>query len=352
MFTDFIKPDNSSWSKILQQTSHDFYHLPEYVEFAARHEGGQACAFVAETEGQALLIPLIQKTLPPQLEPTSGLCDLLAPYGYGGPLLIGNPSPEALSAMLRGFLRAAREKGAVSAFWRLHPLLPFPLDPLEKIGTLVSHGRTVYIDLNRSPEQLWRETTKSHRQHIKRLRGKGFIAVRNDWRYWPSFFTAYQETMNRTKANKFYCFSSLYFEELKAALGKSIDLWTVLSPTGKVAASALFTTANGIVQYHLGATFNKFLDCSPNKLMVDEARLWARKAGYHFLHLGGGVGGTMDSLYTFKARFSPLSAPFHTFRTVLQPTVYADLTTKRFGNRSTPQGGSDDYFPAYRAPLQ
>lgn len=316
MTSNFITPENPLWIQLLEQSTHDFYHLPEYVSFAAQHEGGQPCAFVAERHNQALLIPLLKKSLPPLLHAPGDLCDLTSPYGYAGPLIIGNPCEKALAKMLQSFRDAARDLGAVSSFWRLHPLLSFPLEPLGQIGSVVQHGRTVYVDLSQSTEQHWCDTYRCHRQHIKKLQRNGFTAVRNEWSYFPAFIAAYQETMNRVKAQNFYCFSQVYFEDLRSVLGDKLDLWVILSPAREVAAGALIIAVNGLVQYHLG----------------------------------GGVGGKNDSLYTFKSRFSPLSAVFHTFRTVLLPDIYRRLQKKRFGSHSSAQKIEEGFFPSYRIP--
>jgi hypothetical protein len=350
MIAEFISPDDSMWEIFLSGVDHDFYHLPEYISLAARQEGGQPCAFFAETEGSSLLVPLLMRPIPEELNSEPGSCDVLTPYGYPGPLLSGNPSEDTVNSMLRSFVRAGREKGVVSAFWRLHPLLPFPLAPLGEFGKLVQHGRTVYIDLSLTPEQMWQETSNNHRRHIRQMQKKGFVVVHNEWRYLESFVKAYRESMSRLEASQFYFFSDDYFEYLRKALGDRLSLWTVLSPEGEVAAGGLFTAVKGIVEYHLGANVQEFLQWSPLKLLISEVRTWAREAGHRLLHLGGGVGGDMDSLYIFKSRFSPLAADFHTFRAVLMPEVYDQLTLKRFGGGKRPEAEENDFFPAYRTP--
>ncbi len=282
---------------------------------------------------------------PIKLALEDSFCDVFTPYGYPGPLLTGSPSEQIISQMLNGFISEGRSRGVVSAFWRLHPLLSFPLMQLRQLGELVHHGPTVYIDLTLSREQLWKETSRNHRQDIKKLQKLGFVSVHNDWSYWERFISAYRETMCRVGAREFYCFSKEYFEELKVVLGDRLNLWTVLSPEGEVASAALLTAENGIIQYHLGATVDKFLDLSPNKLLVSQARWWGKDAGHRLLHLGGGLGGKIDSLYTFKARFSPLSTSFYTFRAILIPSIYNHLTIPLEGGQST---DDVDFFPAYR----
>jgi hypothetical protein len=348
MTAEFIFPDDARWKKLLTRTNHDFYHLPEYITLAASHEGGQACAFLAEEGDKALLIPLLMRPLPEKLDPKNDFCDVLTPYGYPGPILAGNPGEETVASFLEHFFWAGKERGVISAFWRLHPLLPFPIDTLNRFGLVVLHGRTVYVDLSRSPERLWKETSNNHKRGIKHLLKNGFVAVRNDWGYWPSFLELYRDAMNRLEASDFYFFPNTYFEGLKRTLGDRIDLWTILSPQKEVAATALCISENGIVEYHLGATAREFFEWSPLKLVIYEAILHAREIGCRVMHLGGGLGGTTDSLFSFKSRFSPLSSEFHTFRYILLKNVYDDMTERQFAVEGVSE--NDDFFPAYRTP--
>jgi CelD/BcsL family acetyltransferase involved in cellulose biosynthesis len=350
MHSDFITSQDKRWMQILHQAPHDFYHLPEYVSFCGRHEGGLPCAFVAQCGSRVLFVPLLMRAVPSELDPEPGFCDVLTPYGYPGPILVGDPSEETVLEILQEYLRACRERGIISSFWRLHPLLPFPLRSLRDSGDLIHHGFTVYIDLSRTQEQLWQETSLNHRRDIKALQKNGFATVRNDWRHWQAFVDAYRGKMRRVGAHRFYLFSDDYFEDLRTTLRDHLEFWTALSPEGDFAGAAVFLVENGIVQYHLGATNEKYFGWSPNKLIFSEVRLWAREAGHRVFHLGGGLGGKRDSLYTFKSRFSPLTAPFHTFRAIIMPDIYADLVRRHGDDREGGHRDGNDFFPAYRKP--
>ncbi|HVO69361.1 MAG TPA: hypothetical protein VMT24_04905, partial [Aggregatilineaceae bacterium] len=67
MNVELLSPQDERWVQFLTCTPHDFYHLPHYVEFAARTEGGTAAAFYAETGDQAMLAPLLLRDLPSTL---------------------------------------------------------------------------------------------------------------------------------------------------------------------------------------------------------------------------------------------------------------------------------------------
>ena len=338
MRTEFLAPGAPAWTDFLDQVPHDFYHLPGYVELCARREGGQAAAFLARDGACGMLAPLVLRPVP-----GGGTWqDASAPYGYPAPLFQGEPDPAAMAALLRAFALAGAEQGLVSAFFRLHPLLPLPVAPFAQAGTLVEHGETIYLDLDLSPEELDRQTRANHRADAHRLWKRGFRADLDDWSRLDAFVAIYLETMVHCGAQDAYRFDGQYFRDLRACLGEQLHLCMVLGPAGESVAGGLFTRVDGLMQFHLAGTAEAWRRDGPAKLMLLHMRDQARAWGVRRLHLGGGVGCAEDSLAFFKQGFSRLRATFRTFRMVLLPQVYRDLA-----------GGAvptDAFFPAYRRP--
>src|SRR5215203_5983660 len=82
-----LSPSDSTWSRLVNEVEHDVYHLPEYVAFAASHEGGTPVATFAIWDDHWLLIPLILCALPGESRAdTTKNVDALSPYGYSSPL--------------------------------------------------------------------------------------------------------------------------------------------------------------------------------------------------------------------------------------------------------------------------
>jgi hypothetical protein len=331
---EFLAPSDPAWTAFLDGVPHDFFHLPGYVELCARRDGGEAAAFLAEEGEAALFAPLI-------LRPIAGgpWRDACAPYGYPTPLLRGGPPPELTGAFLRAFARDAAGRDLVSAFFRLHPLLPLPAGPLAAHGTLVDQGETVHLDLTLPAEELDRQTRANHRADARKLLAGGFRVVVDDWDLLGDFSDIYLETMRFRDSDPAYRFDLSYFQELRACLGARLHLCMVLGPGGESAAGGLFTKVDGLMQFHLAGTAPAFRRSGPAKLMLLHMRDRARATGARRLHLGGGVGCAEDSLAFFKQGFSRLRSRFLTYRMVLLPEVYdalaADLAPGTF-------------FPAYR----
>jgi hypothetical protein len=345
----FITPEDRRWSGLLERVPHDVYHLPEYLRFAARHEGGRPAAFYAETATSAFLAPLLIRELPATLGAPAEWCDATTPYGYAAPISTHPADAQSIDAFLSAFRDVARAQNLVSAFFRLHPLLEMSEAGLAGHGCLERHGQTVPVDLSLPPEALREQTRANHRTGISKLLRAGFVATIDEWSRYAEFADLYRRTMERVAAAGFYFFSDEYFGDLRAALGERLHLCTVLSPAGDVGAAGLFYETDGIVQYHLGATADAYVDRAPSKLMFDTVRRWAKERGNRVLHLGGGLGGRADSLFHFKAGFSHARAEFKTLRLVLDDERYALLARRqRECTGGEPAAADPGFFPAYR----
>jgi hypothetical protein len=336
------------WLEFLRGGRHDFYHLPAYVDLCARHEGGEPAAFWAAEGDAAMLIPMVLRPLPEELEPAPGWRDSVAPYGYPCPLVRGEPGVETVTAMLRAFRELGSAAGIVSAFLRLHPLLPLPEGPFRQFGDVVAHGETVYLDLTLSREELDRQTRVNHLADVRKLEREGFSVLVDAWDRLDDFIRIYEQTMRYRAADACYFFERGYFEDLRRCLGDRLHLSIVQAPDGEAAAAGLFTRVDGMVQFHLSGTSEDYRRAGPAKMMLVHMRDWAKARGAHTLHLGGGVGCRQDSLAFFKQGFSKLRSRFQTFRMVLEPATYESLLRHRGLAPERPAEPAGSFFPAYR----
>lgn len=333
-----VGADSPAWQAALQTMRHDSYHLPGYVRADAVLSGGSACAFLYEHREERLLLPLVVRRIP-----GSAREDAISPYGYPGPVA-STADPGFWEEAVDAFLATARDAGLVSCFVRLHPLLPAPLEVLQRRGQLVEHGKTVSIDLTQPADDMIAGFRANHRRQILRAHRAGHHVVVDCWSRLDEFVDMYHETMRRVGASSYYFLPVEHFLRLRAELGDAIHLLLVEpSANDDALAGGLFLERNGIVQYHLGATRTSALSEQPTKLMFEQMCRWGRDRGNTQLHLGSGLGGADDnSLFHFKAGFSDRRHPFHTWRVVTDEDRYRALLAP---------GAEDDrrgYFPAYR----
>lgn len=344
MIAQFIDHRDARWKEFLQRTPHDFYDLPEYAEVVAAEAGAMPVAFYAEHGSATCLIPLLIRTIPAGLNAPPDWYDCASPYGYPG--LVLSPSQEELPSFLEAFCHIARECGIVTAFLRLHPLFPLAHGPLEKYGRLIQHGPTVSINLTEPQEHIWAQVSTNHQRDIKKLIRLGFHSTLDDWSRFQEFIVLYYANMKRVGAKEEYFFSLDYFENLRAKLGSQIHLVCVLTSTNELAAAGLMIVTKGIAQHHLGATAAEYQRRSPSKLVVDFMWRWAQQQSCHTFHFGGGVGASKDSLFQFKAGFSPLRSRFYSYRIVVDDTKNATLIQAAKPRIDGIE--SSDFFPRYR----
>jgi Acetyltransferase (GNAT) domain len=335
-----LAPQAPEWADALRRVDHDTYHLPEYVVLDARLSGDEPAAFWYREGTHVLLLPLNLRRVP-----DSEHLDAISPYGYPGPVSDADPAD-------RGFWRRASRsmvdtlaaRGVVTAFVRLHPLLPAPLDVLDETGVTVRHGETVSVDLSLSVEEMWHQTRSDHRNHINRARRAGVTVVFDEWDRLDEWVAVYHANMRRLGASDYYLVPAGHIADLRDALGGKLHLATALFD-GEVVGGNTFFEYRGFVQGYLASTRrenNHYAD----KLLYDEVRRWTRQRGDAVFHVGGGVGGGKDSLFAYKSGFSAGRHPFHTWRVVSEPTGYAELLRRK--DLSPDPAQMSGHFPPYR----
>lgn len=339
-----LGPDDPEWPRLLGRCQHDFYHLPGYVALEARHMGGSAKAFAVTEGDDFLLLPLVVRRIPSH--PTAS--DGTSPYGFPGLLQGGERAndPRWLLRALAALHDALAAEGIAAIFVRLHPILPQHNAILGEFGAVVEHGETVCVDLSLSAERLFGQMRLNHRRVIRRLRAAG-VTVRIDetWARLHEFVTIYHEAMQAAGAERSYFFPLAYLEQLRHS-GAELSL-RVVEWRGELLAAGIFSQCCGMVQYHLGATSSAARELSPSRLMLFSAIEWAKAQGNSIVHLGGGLGGKTDSLFHFKAGFSPGRARFATWRVITLPSIVRLATSS--WERAAGQRSLEGFFPPYRA---
>ena len=219
-------------------------------------------------------------------------------------------------------------------------------EPYVKVGSRIAVGPTVYINLSDSKEHIWQQVSTNHQRDIKRLMRRGYYCTRDDWNRFPEFIALYHANMQRVGAKGRYFFSRAYFEKLRTQLGDRVHLVCAMTGTNDLAAAGLMIITDGIAQHHLLATAEQYQRRSPSKLVVDCMWRWAQEQVCHTFHIGGGVGGREDSLFHFKAGFSPMRSQFCSYRVVMDNVKNRALNL--LVNLSADVRASADFFPGYR----
>ncbi|WP_019503972.1 GNAT family N-acetyltransferase [Pleurocapsa sp. PCC 7319] len=354
MLRKILDLDKPLWRETLQQIRHDVYHLPEYVALEAKRTNTSPQAIVITENDSIFFVPYLLRSCEDIVSSTNvqPVFDVISPYGYPGILLneAAKHNSDFPDLAFKEFKQVLKSQGVCSAFLRLHPILGENFANIFPQNTFQENGKTVSVNLTLDEEKIWAKTRKGHQSTINKCIRLGLTArIVSFADYIDEFISIYEETMDRVKAKGVYYFSRDYFQGL-LKLGDKLHLGIVESE-GNIVCASLFFESCGIVQAHLGGTKTEFLKQSPFNLLLHHMRLWAKARGNQYLHIGGGVGGKKDNLYTFKSGFSKQRHEFLTLRSVIDNNNYNNLIEFRAQsiNKSVEDLKKSQFFPAYRA---
>ncbi|MDJ0734694.1 MAG: GNAT family N-acetyltransferase [Nostocaceae cyanobacterium] len=358
MHSQVLDINNPLWKETLQNIRHDIYQLPEYLSLEAKRHNKHPEAILISDGDKIFFCPyLISKCQDIGISQDligEEILEIKSPYGYPGILLseTATNTPGFADIAMNEFQCILREKNVCSAFLRMHPILNENLNHIFQQDIFTENGETISVDLRISGAEIWSNTKGNIRNKINKCKKNGFTVRMVDFdKYIDEYVDIYQETMERVTAkNNYFDFNKEYCLQLKSALGEQLHLCLV-EVENEVASAGLYTESGGIVQSLFGGTKNKFVKMSPSTLETDYARLWAKERGNEFMHLGGGLGASKDSLYKFKASFSKLSHTFSTLRLVLDDKKYSYLLRLRaeYLNTTVEKLLNSNFFPAYNA---
>lgn len=363
---DIVRPADAAWEDWLAPVPRDVFHTAGYHAYSEASGEGEAQLIVVGNRERGFAWPYLLRSVPDQIGGAgSAITDISSVYGYPGPLAWGCSTGDPfLAAAWREILHTWHDQGAITAFTRFHPLLGNAslasglraselvspaADGFDPGNPIVAGGQTVSIDLTLGYEGVRALYGRDLRREIDASRRAGLVTeVDPDFAELGTFARLYNDTMQRLNASEYYLFQESDFWRLREALDRKLHL-LVTRKDGKVAAAGLFTEWNGLFEWYLVGTDSDYSSLSPSKPLVDFAVEWAIGLGGTVLHLGGGRGGSRDSLLWFKGRFSPLRHTFHTGRWILDPRVVAELADERRSRLAPGSILSPGYFPEYRA---
>jgi hypothetical protein len=345
--TVLLRPDDPAWDAWLDHAPHDFYHRAAYHAFAEEAGEGRACLVVHGTPGQFLAWPYLVSVI-------DGVrVDATSVYGYPGPTGIGLEDAGFRARAWAAMRSVWAEQKLVTLFTRFHPILQNDRHCADFAGALPTPGgavptlgRSVSIDLAPDHDARRAGYAQDLRAEFRKAERAGLVVELDpEWRYYPRFRDFYRATMERNDASKRYMFSDAYFDGLRRALGDMGHL-AVAHVDGDAAAILIFAVHGDLAGVHLAGVNPGSPIASPLKPLFDGTADLARSLGATSLHIGAGRGGHEDSLFAFKARFSPIRHDFKLGRWILDAPAYEALTRSRHGD-DLPDAG---FFPAYRAP--
>ena len=167
------------------------------------------------------------------------------------------------------------------------------------------------------------------------------------WAWKKDFCNLYTETMQRLGTTKYYFFPPEFFASHYTHLKEFEQVHLFGAFLGnQLIAGALCLSYGPLFHYHFGCSSGEYLKLRPNNVLFDGIIRFARVHGFKKFHLGGGYE-EGDSLFRFKAGFSPLRAQFYVAKRIHLPEEYERLTREHDDGKELTER-ERNFFPAYR----
>ena len=370
--------DGAAWMSVLDRCEvRDVYHMPGYQRAAMPSDSGRVVLAAIEVDDVVAALPLRLRPVNeiPVVRDSGAfsddVIDAVSPYGYpgliyGGAGLSGEATSDSSASVTLGQTVAAtlsdllRMHGVVSAFVRQHPLINSTwVFRADDDFVVEDPGLTIAIDLTQ-PEDAYRaQARRTHLADIASWSDRAPLFEERDQTALAEFGAAYRETMARKGAAHRYLLEDAYFTQLDRELGSACRrvCGNGATPTATAAADssgdaqplvngphawAMVLTCGKAAHYHLAATSPDADHAGLSRWLLDQIRLQLASEGFKTFHLGGGVGASGDSLFTFKSGFSRWRPTFHVVKWIGDRDAYERLCS------ITAAPVDDDFFPAYR----
>lgn len=337
--------EREEWRQYLQQIqAEDIFFSPEYLKCNEIILKGKAECFVFQTGNIIILYPYILRKIR-----DTEYSDITSGYGFGG--FIGWPRQSGISEFREVFRSFCIKRKIVSEFIRFHPFFNNHYIIDDESENIIKYQNVVYFPFDSSPDYLDKNLTKEARKKVKKA-AKNHIEVKislADLLDFDRFIEIYYETMTRLQAANFYFFPKTFFYELMKWMPESLCLFLAYRHE-EIIGGLLVVHGQNYSYNFLSGSKSAYHNLSLNDLLQYEVLKWAGAAGKKAHMLGGGMGG-MDSLFRFKAKFSPWRLEYYLGKFIHLPEVYRQLCLQRskaVGAETQFSPTDLSWFPAYR----
>lgn len=321
----------------------DIYFEPNYGKLYENIENGESVVFKHESAYGKIQHMFIKREIPTTIN-GKVYYDIVTPYGYGGPFILGSGNTTLLvKEFEQEFEIYCKKNNIVSEFVRFHPIVK-NYESFKDVYDIIYLRKTLGTNL-KYDDPFLEEFSKGTRKTIRRIlrQGVSYDIVENPQDV-SSFMDVYYSTMNRNEAMDYYYFDRKYFESCIKYFGEQIVLVNVMLDNQVIASSFNFL-GDQTLHVHLSGTLSEFLEYSPAYIIKYATMEWAKGNSVDLIHYGGGTSNSeSDSLFKFKKKFSKNTEfEFNIGKKIWNEEVYDLLCKQNHVNQDTA------FFPAYRS---
>lgn len=333
-----IIKDKKSWDEALQSFNKPSTML--HYNFVDAGAGLNELSFaemaIFRDRGDVLYHPYVRRSI----KYSGGYSDIISAFDFGGFFDTTNSiqrKGELVSKFEKYFFEYANSCKIVSEFCRVHPFYNFDFNVL-KLYECKYITDNVYVFIDRSYEEIWKDYAASRKRLVKQGRRNNFKVEES--RDFSKFIPIYYKNLDRLKASKDYYFPIDYLKNLNEFL----DLYYLYTEKGELCSAHVYLKDNDNVFAFLPHSMQDFLNLRPNDFLYDHVIEKYSKLNLKNFHLGGGV----DSLRQFKSKFSNHRIPYYIMKAVFQPNIYKELVLQNYKISGSCTPSNTDFFPEYR----
>ena len=231
MLSTYTLEDSDTWDKIVKSfKDYDVYWLSGYVKAFKIHGDGEPLLFFYE-KGNTRGINVVMKRDIARDPHFSGLMsentyfDFSSPYGYGGWIIEG----ECYSNLFEDYEGWCVNNNIISEFTRFHPLL----ENYKKCSgnyEVIPLGNTIAMNIV-SPDIIWNNITSKNRNMIRKAKKNGVVVYSGRYpEIFQTFRNIYNSTMDKDNAEKYYYFSSNFYQSILNDLPQNAQVYSLIEP--------------------------------------------------------------------------------------------------------------------------
>lgn len=281
--------DNSRWDRYIRNAhTFDFNHTWHYHSTFP----GEPSLLVYEERDDYIALPVVLNTLVDGCRSITGFAGPVASRNFAA---MDNGIQERFEI---AFLQYLKEKQITDSSILLHPLIHAAFKPV-RTGRLQHHGDSLLIDLSLDPDTQQFLYGENFGNTVSLLRRKGYtVRPAVSTHDVDTFADIYNKNSMHLQSGCAH-FDKAWFRQILRPSGFESKLLLACQGT-QITAGVLLTFCNDMMQLHLAATHEHYLQHSPLHLLLAEAGNLGRTAGMQYFHLGG-MGCKMDVLLASKA---------------------------------------------------
>ncbi|MGI9387566.1 MAG: GNAT family N-acetyltransferase [Methyloligellaceae bacterium] len=307
------------------------FAAPKYIEFLSWYYGYDAELFVYQYDDGFVYYPYFKRPLE-GLDKLSGVdldlkgrFDIHSSWYNGGPLC---NDPDKMESVGPGFIEAFRDHVRRNAFvtefvrfdTNIGNHLLYPQDEV------IFNRETVFVDLTKGPDDVWKGYTTQNRSRLKKALAAG-VTIRehtsDDEAAWDDFVKVYQDEMVRKNAPHHLRFNEEFFHQYRRRVGRNTMLLGAWYEDKLVGGSVVVFDQH--LSYHfLNASDPDHWKLGVNHVLYSDSIRWSQENGFRLFDFMGG----REGVFKFKKHFSKTRGKLNLLNAIHDKPFHDEILTR------------------------